>query len=324
MCYEVSFFIYIFSKCPTWSFQIFGGDITSIQLNRFTNKKQRGLNIMKKKNKKRLAVNGKRIVWNAIKALVGVSSVFVVPMLVKRAFPDFEAGEILPFVLIMLKVADILCDGFLNDIRSFFSHKDEFVLYSSISNPERISEISMERFMRYNQEVESCIYNSGLTVLDWKWKNDKLDELMLLCRRGKQVLWLRARIDLAKRKYKEWSYFPIRRIRVLTPFNGIVFLENPNWWNEEEKSEAELALGTAVDDFVCTHCPESYAWRFVDAARTDIYIDGVDAYAGLPMTIHWNPDGTVHDITGYDPAWQRIVSVCGPGHAEISLMREDS
>ena len=29
------------------------------------------------------------------------------------------------------------------------------------------------------------------------------------------------------------------------------------------------------------------------------------------MTIHWNPDGTVHDITGYDPAWQRIVSVCG-------------
>ena len=79
----------------------------------------------------------------------------------------------------------------------------------------------------------------------------------------------------------------------------------------EEKSEAELALGTAVDDFVCTHCPESYAWRFVDAARTDIYIDGVDAYAGLPMTIHWNPDGTVHDITGYDPAWQRIVSVCG-------------
>ena len=62
---------------------------------------------MKKKNKKRLAVNGKRIVWNAIKALVGVSSVFVVPMLVKRAFPDFEAGEILPFVLIMLKVADI-------------------------------------------------------------------------------------------------------------------------------------------------------------------------------------------------------------------------
>ena len=35
---------------------------------------------MKKKNKKRLAVNGKRIVWNAIKALVGVSSVFVVPV----------------------------------------------------------------------------------------------------------------------------------------------------------------------------------------------------------------------------------------------------
>ena len=51
MCYEVSFFIYIFSKCPTWSFQIFGGDITSFQLNRFTNKKQRGLNIMKKNKK---------------------------------------------------------------------------------------------------------------------------------------------------------------------------------------------------------------------------------------------------------------------------------
>ena len=76
-----------------------------------------------------------------------------------------------------------------------------------------------------------------------------------------------------------FSYPPNPRPHTLQRYR---LLENPNWWNEEEKSEAELALGTAVDDFVCTHCPESYAWRFVDAARTDIYIDGVDAYAGLP------------------------------------------
>lgn len=263
---------------------------------------------MKRNNAKRRLASGKKIVSDLLRAMLGIALLVGVPVTLKKMIPDFEIIPICVF-LVLIKVAGHMCRGLKNDVCAFMDHRHEIVLMPSIREPEKLSEMSLERYMAVNADVEACLRNAPVPIVDWHWKNDKLDEIILTCRAGQAVFPLFARVDMTERKYRERTSFPIRRVRVLSR-RGVLFLENPNLWSTEDKSSYEQEMGRAIDMFVQSHCPNA-TWRFKDFSRKEVFIEGIDEYAGLQLTVNWDQAGNVVDIVGYDPAWQRVVSVCG-------------
>lgn len=265
---------------------------------------------MKKNRKKKRSIRScKRIALDFLKAILSIALAIIVPVEIHRLIPDVNLVIMIAIVTFLVIVADQLCSDFLYDVTAAIDHRDELVLSSSIRKPEILDEMDIARLTKFDADVEACLTNAPLPIIDWRWANGTAENLIITCRMGKAITQMLAKVDMTERKYREAAIFPIRRVRVLTS-KGVLFLENPNLWTTEEKSEVEKAIGQAVDRFVRCHCPDG-AWRFCDASRTSVYITGVDAFAGLPLTVNWNRDGEVTDMVGYDPAWQRVVSVCG-------------